>query len=613
MRLKVKILLSYLVLCVGLVAAGLSSILNDVSSYTTSQSLEKIIGFTQYSDPFINAVQVERGLSISWLKNKNTAIKRTLEEHYLTTDAALDNFITAYKEFSTRTQVQPVILEELNKAMTLIQQRPDIQNNVISSHTDTFTVRTYYTDIVKHINNAARSMLDYATTPELRATITAYINLMLLEDTASLERAAGTAAFGEEGFTPENYSVLSDLQAQQTALERIVLQHALPHQKKFYEQALAAEALNTYYSYRELAQNALLSAAYYEVTPQDWFREATHHVEALHSVKKYLENDIAQHVALNKQSALNAIIWNNTIFLVVLILAVASAMYIMRAFQTTITSMVHSYEKTAGERISHLLSTSQALDDMANTLSASINETNNKSKSVRNDSKEATSNVHEISAAMEEMAASSSEVTKNIQTVSNMVKRVSSQATESATTLKALEQASSDIVSMVKQIDEISEQTNLLALNAAIESARAGEAGRGFAVVADEVKKLAGNTAKTTTLIEEKVNDIQRVVVQSATAINNINESISGVTSQIVSITNASSEQSEVSHQISENITKTSAIVTTVNSRMGDVETACGTAAQSSAAVLSSVHDLREASNIIASEVQKLREQLKTI
>lgn len=69
-----------------------------------------------------------------------------------------------------------------------------------------------------------------------------------------------------------------------------------------------------------------------------------------------------------------------------------------------------------------------------------------------------------------------------------------------------------EIRQMADVIAEISDQTNLLALNASIEAARAGELGRGFAVVAGEVGKLAEESNRSVTAIQNTIEKVQRAV-----------------------------------------------------------------------------------------------------
>ncbi|WP_163192798.1 methyl-accepting chemotaxis protein [Clostridium thermarum] len=84
-----------------------------------------------------------------------------------------------------------------------------------------------------------------------------------------------------------------------------------------------------------------------------------------------------------------------------------------------------------------------------------------------------------------------------------------------AATINKLGHNTKDILTILKNINDITDRTNLLSLNAAIEAARAGEAGRGFAVVANEVRNLADQSKHSAEEIKKIIDNIQKAIQES--------------------------------------------------------------------------------------------------
>lgn len=92
--------------------------------------------------------------------------------------------------------------------------------------------------------------------------------------------------------------------------------------------------------------------------------------------------------------------------------------------------------------------------------------------------------------------------------------------------IEVLSDRSDEISKVLNIIKDISEQTNMLALNAAIEAAKAGDSGRGFSVVAEQIRKLAEDSASSTTKIERMVEEVQESISSTRKLINEMSSDI---------------------------------------------------------------------------------------
>ncbi|MEO9484954.1 MAG: methyl-accepting chemotaxis protein [Ekhidna sp.] len=133
--------------------------------------------------------------------------------------------------------------------------------------------------------------------------------------------------------------------------------------------------------------------------------------------------------------------------------------------------------------------------------------------------------------------------------------------TKSSESIEVLKGRSNEINQVLSVITEIASQTNLLALNAAIEAAQAGDAGRGFAVVAEEIRKLAEDSRKSATRIEQLIKDVQKDTLETSKAMTEMSQRVqsgTAVSSAALEIFNEITESSNNTLVLSEEIVSAS-------------------------------------------------------
>jgi len=249
--------------------------------------------------------------------------------------------------------------------------------------------------------------------------------------------------------------------------------------------------------------------------------------------------------------------------------------------------------------------------------------------------------VTETAVLADEVQSSAEEGLKVVLETADSMRATRLSIEENERIITNLGERSERIGEITRVIDEIAERTSLLALNARILAAQAGQQGRGFGVVADEIKELSERTARSTeeidtlikgvkasvksairqvTLNSELADEGARLADRAALSLNEISRKTALSATSIRNIAEASSAQSEESHQVAE-------LVGRVRDRAQEIERATSEQARTSRQVgEQAVHmaelteqvrrameEQAEASKHIATAVEQLTELVQQI
>ncbi len=210
---------------------------------------------------------------------------------------------------------------------------------------------------------------------------------------------------------------------------------------------------------------------------------------------------------------------------------------------------VYADMKQMAEKLSAIVNEVQA---GSHNVASGSQELSTSAESLSQGSTQQAASVEEISSAMEQMGANIKQSAENAQQTQKIALDAARDAEEGGEAFTRTLNAMKAIAEKTSIIEEIARQTNLLALNAAIESARAGEHGKGFAVVAAEVRKLAERSGAAAAEISELSGTSVLVAEQASEMLTQMVPNIQKTAELVQEIAAASSEQNTGAEQINQ-------------------------------------------------------------
>jgi methyl-accepting chemotaxis protein len=279
--------------------------------------------------------------------------------------------------------------------------------------------------------------------------------------------------------------------------------------------------------------------------------------------------------------------------------------------QDTISTAIQQFDGQMKMVLNTVGGSALNLQNAANALAASAEQSTQQSTAVTAASEEASANVQAVATATEQLTSSVREIGRQVSESTRIAGKAVEQAGQSSSSMRGLAEAAQRIGTVVELINTIAGQTNLLALNATIEAARAGDAGRGFAVVASEVKALAEQTAKATDEIGQQILAIQAATKQSVSSIEEITTTIATVNEIATAIAASVEQQGMATAEIARNIQQAALGTQEVSSNISGVNQAATETGQTATRLLSSANELSQQSDMLRSSVEHFFQEIR--
>ncbi|NKD77200.1 PAS domain-containing protein [Haematospirillum sp. H1815] len=197
-----------------------------------------------------------------------------------------------------------------------------------------------------------------------------------------------------------------------------------------------------------------------------------------------------------------------------------------------------------------------------------------------------------VMAAVEQLSVSINEISARLCDAARISHETKEEMRQMLDQVYAMDEASTQIDTVISMIAAIAGQTKVLALNAAIEASRAGFEGKGFAVVAEEVHSLAHQAAESAASVGDRIG----LLKDTTKACQDIAHHLMGQVENL----------SEISAAIAASVEEQSAATSEISGNVAHVCTATDTTSKASSSTLAAARELDQRSGKLEGIIKDL-------
>ena len=232
--------------------------------------------------------------------------------------------------------------------------------------------------------------------------------------------------------------------------------------------------------------------------------------------------------------------------------------------------------KASIEKIAHSLNrTLYSIIEAANEVTSNSDTVSSGAQALSQGSSEQAEAIERLAASIEHLsndvisnAREAEDANTTVARVSQWIETSNQEMQKMVSAMNDIRNTSTEIVKIIKTIEDIAFQTNVLALNASVEAARAGAAGKGFAVVAEQVRNLAAKSSEaakdTAALIESSIEAVKNgrsIADETAQSLVNVVEGAKDVAVFVERISTASKNQKDTLERLTIGVNQISSII----------------------------------------------------